>query len=225
VTEALQNEWHEILTGEMMLLGLLSRIFYNYPDKKERLWLQSLIAEDVFSEAPFASQEEATRTGLQLLQDWGRQGLMDQAFDDLQGDYTRLFIGPGSVIAPPWESVYFSDEKLTFQEQTLEVRSWYRRFGLEAEKLHQEPDDHIALELLFLSHLASLGLQALEQQDTARFDELLTAQSEFYKKHPSKWVLKWSRLVETNARTDFYKGLSHLVRGAMSGLAETLHTK
>ncbi len=212
----------ETLTGEMLLLNMLGRIFYTYPTNDERTWLQSLIDQDIFSEAPFAAEQEQTKTGLKLFQNWAAQGLSDESFKSLQADYTRLFIGLGDGFAAPWESVYFSEERLVFQQQTLEVRNWYRRFGLEAEKINNEPDDHFGLELLFLSHLAALGIQALNDQDQARFEECWVAQQEFTQQHLGRWALPWCNLVETNARTEFYKGLVTLTRGALSELSELL---
>jgi TorA maturation chaperone TorD len=126
------------------------------------------------------------------------------------------------VLAAPWESVHFGDNRLIFQERTLEVRAWYKRFDLESEKIHQEPDDHIGLEILFLSHLASLGVRALTEQDNNRAEELLNAQRKFMEEHLGAWSLSWCGLVEQHARTDFYKGLAYLTRGAVSELAELL---
>jgi TorA maturation chaperone TorD len=225
MTDPSPFEWQETLTGEMLLMKLLGRVFYSYPENEERTWLQSLIAEDVFSEVPFAADKDETKAGLEFLQKWGKNGIADEAFENMRVDYTRLFIGLDKVIAPPWESVYFGDDRLIFQQRTLEVRAWYRRFELEAERIHQEPDDHIGLELLFLSHLAALGIQALNEQDNARFEELLDAQREFIKKHLGTWALTWCGLVERNAQTDFYKGLAHLTRGALSALSEVLDIK
>ena len=225
MTDPSPLEWQETLTGEILLLKLLSRIFYSYPENDERTWLQSLIDEDVFSNVPFAADKVETKAGLELLRKWGKNRIAGEAFENMRADYTRLFIGLDKVIAPPWESVYFGDDRLIFQQRTLEVRAWYRRFELEAEKIHQEPDDHIGLELLFLSHLATLGIQALNEQDNARFEELLDAQREFIKKHLGAWALTWCGLVERNAQTDFYKGLAHLTRGALSALSEMLDVK
>ncbi|MBU2611430.1 MAG: molecular chaperone TorD family protein [Chloroflexi bacterium] len=225
MTDPSPFEWQETLTGEMLLLELLGRVFYSYPENEERTWLQSLIDEDVFSEVPFAADKDETKASLEFLQNWGKNGIADEAFENMQADYTRLFIGPVKVLAPPWGSVHLGDDRLIFQQRTLEVRAWYKRFGLEAEKIHREPDDHIGLELLFLSHLAALGIQSLNEQDNARFEELLDAQREFFKKHLGLWALTWCGLVEENAQTDFYKGLAHLTRGALSALVEMLDVK
>ena len=137
-----------------------------------------MIEEDIFSEAPFAANDDYTKAGLEFLQKWGKNGISDEIYDKMRAEYTRLFIGLDKVKAPPWELVHLGKDRLIFQERTLEVRAWYKRFGLQAEKLHQEPDDHIGLELLFLSQLAALSIQALTEKDDARFAELLKAQRE-----------------------------------------------
>lgn len=128
-------EWKEYLAGEMLLLGLLGRAWQLYPAAEERLWFQTLIDEEVFSEAPFAASQPDVEQGLRLLQEWSHASLSEDTFDALQGDHIRLFIGPAKVLVAPWESVYFNKERLTFQEQTLEVRGWYRRFGLQSQNL------------------------------------------------------------------------------------------
>lgn len=218
-------EWQEQLTGEILLLSLIGRAVYVYPDEQQRAWLQTLIDGDVFCEAPFAADQYETRMGLEFLQKWAMNGITDEVFSRIQDDYTRLFIGPAKVLAAPWESVYFGDDRLIFQKRTLQVRAWYQRFGLEPERIHQEPDDHIGLEMLFLSHLATLGIQALNEQNSARFEELLDAQRMFMKEHLGAWALAWCSLVEQHAKTDFYNGLSFLTRGAVSALAEMLEIK
>ncbi|MCX6078674.1 MAG: molecular chaperone TorD family protein [Chloroflexi bacterium] len=218
-------EWQEILTGEMLLLGLLGRIIYHYPENQERSWLKSLIDEEIFLESPFGNDNAEIQSGLQLLQKWAGTGLSDEEFLNMQADYTRLFIGFEKVAAPPWESVYFGDDYLIFQQRMLDVRSVYQRFGLEAEKIHQEPDDHIGLELAFMSHLAALGIQALCDQDMARWDELLEGQREFLAIHLGAWAFAWCARVEENAKTDIYQGVALLTRGALSVLAEVLDIK
>ncbi|MBI5301773.1 MAG: molecular chaperone TorD family protein [Chloroflexi bacterium] len=217
----MESNWNELLTGEMLTFGLLSKAFYVYPEKT---WLQSLVEGDIFSEAPFASNQAEVESALELLQAWSR-GISDEALEDVRMDYTRLFIGPGKVLTPPWQSVYFSEERLTFQEETLKVREWYRRFGLQAEKIYQEPDDHIGLELEFIAHLAKLGLRALEQNDKAKFEETLDAQKRFMVEHLLRWAFGWCEQVHAQSHTDFYRGIALLTRGAVREAATILDVK
>jgi TorA maturation chaperone TorD len=212
----------EILTGEVLFFALLGRAIYTYPDDVHRDWLQSLIDEEVFFDVPFAAEQRETQVGLEILQQWAGKGLSRKAFERIQADYTRLFIGPGKVLAAPWESVHFGKEPLIFQPRTLDVRAWYRRFGLETEKLYQEPDDHIGLELIFVSNLATLALKALQDSDQQRLQELLDAQREFASEHLLRWGPAWTKLVKKHAATDFYRGIAHLTHGSLLALAETL---
>ena len=178
------DEWKVILLGETLLLGVLGKAIQDAPNKE---WMQSLIDEDIFSESPLESKNQDIETGLSYLQVWSqenREGISDERFIDLQADYTRLFVGTGKAIVPSWESVYFNKDGMLFQEQTIQVRQWYRRFGLESEKLNTEPDDHIGLELSFLAYLAQLGLKALDENNAARFEQILQAQRQFISEHP-----------------------------------------
>lgn len=215
------KQQREQYLGETLLLGLLGRLIYQYPDREQRDWFQALTEPDTFSEAPLETDQKDIIAGLELLQTWATQGLQDDTYLEMQADFTRLFIGVGKVIAAPWESVYFNEDRLTFEEETLQVRQWFRRFGLEAEKLFNEPDDHIGLELTFLANLTSQALEALDGDDTEKFDSLIQARNEFLTEHLLKWGFRWCDLVTENARTDFYKGIGLLTRGTLSYLAET----
>lgn len=219
------NDWQAVLLGESLLLGVLSKTIQNTPDRQ---WLQTLIDEDVFSESPLDAICLELQEGLAILQSWSeanRSGISDEQFLNLQTDYARLVIGPAQPLAPPWESVYFNEDRMIFQEQTVQVRNWYRQFGLEPEKLHQEPDDHVGLELSFLVYLAGLGLQALEAQDEVALQNSIEAQHRFLCEHPVKWVPAWCARVEQYARSDFYRGLGRTIRGALLVLASTFDVK
>lgn len=218
---AAQRDWLPLLTGEALVCGLLGRLLYAEPDQA---WLQTLAAEAVFDDIPFGADQPEVVAGLELLQAWGqehRAGLSDEDFASLRGDYARLFQGPGKLLAAPWESAQMTAERQLFQGPTLQVRGWYRRFGLEAARLHTEPDDHIGLELSFLAHLAQLGLEALAQGDEPRLNETLSAQRDFLKAHPLRWTPLWCEQVERHARTDFFRGVARVARGVLAELAAT----
>jgi TorA maturation chaperone TorD len=220
-----KEELSTTLIGEMLLFGLLGKVLYAQPDKS---WLQSLIDEDVFAEVPFGGEQPDVVRGLELLAQWSagsREGISDDTFLDLRADYTSLFVGTGRVLAPLWESVYFSEARMVFQEETIQVRKWYRRFNLEPEKLNAEPDDHIGLEIAFVSHLANLALQALDQGDDARLEELLAAQRQFMSEHLLRWGPSFCDLVEKHAKTDFYRGLARLTLGALRASAAWLEVE
>ncbi len=219
------SDWRSFLTGEALVLSLLGKLLYAYPD---RAWLRSLITERVFEDFPLETEQPDIIAGLGLLETWthnNRSDFSNEAFEEVKADYTRLFIGLSDVLAPPWESVYLSREHLLFQEQTLQVRTWYARFGLEAEKLHSEPDDHIGLELSFLAHLAKLSLDGLDQKDGESFKRLIDAQRDFLLEHPLKWVPAWCRLVQEHGQTDLYRGAALASQGMLVDVASVLGIK
>lgn len=216
-----QEQWIERLTGEFLLFGLLGKCLHNNPNRGN---LDQLTDEDIFSEAPFAADQPATAKGLGLLQRWAKAYAADPEalLGDVQSDYTRLFMQVAGLPVAPWESVYYSEERLVFQESTLDVRRWYRRFGLEPINLHKEPDDHIGLELLFIAHLARLALKATQEDSTTDLERPLEAQRGFCKEHLLIWAPVWCDLMLEHARTDYYRGLALLVRGALTELANVL---
>jgi putative dimethyl sulfoxide reductase chaperone len=208
--------------GETLLFGLLGKILYAELD---RAWLDFLIQDDVFAESPLGTAQQEIQHGLELLGRWSaenRGGISEEEFKELQSDKLRLFIGLDRVVAPVWESVYFNENRLVFQKQTLQVREWYARFGLQLENINKEPDDHIGLEMIFVAHLASLSLSAIEKGDQKELDELLQAQRDFLSEHLLRWGPAWAKLVQQHASTDFYRGIAHLTRGALLAVVETL---
>ena len=216
------EDWIEALTGESLLLDLLGKILYTAPDRE---WIEALLQGDLFSEVPFGDEQPLVQQGSQMMQAWCQKNqvpLSDQILANLQEDYLRLFIGLEKVLAPVWESVYFNEEHLVFQEQTLQVRRWYQRYGVEIERLHQEPDDHIALELMFVAHLAQYSLESLERGDEDEFEASLAAQRQFLSEHLLRFAPAWYRLVETHAATDFYRAVGRLIWGGLQAVADLL---
>ena len=209
-----------ILASEILTLGLLGKLLYEYPQKE---FYTQLIEERVLDEIPFESNP-SLQEGMDLIQKWTHEHAPagdDGWFDTLLHDYTRLFIGPDKVLAPPWESVFVQEGRLVFTETTLEVRQWYRRFGLELENLHKEPDDHIGLELAFIANLATQAGQALEAGQEAEYQRLMQAQADFYQAHLGRWAVPYFDQLFEYARTDYFRGLGRLGRGVIYAL-ETL---
>lgn len=217
--------WQTQLTGEVLLFSLLGKILYEVPARE---WLQPLIDNEVFTEAPFAETQPDVTAGLDLLAAWchtySHTNPSQDVLKEIQVDYTNLFTGMRKHPIAPWESVYFNEERLVFQEQTRDVRAWYRRYGLEVLNVQKEPDDHIGLEMMFVAHLAQLGLSALDAEDDLQFTQMLTAQRDFLSKHLFLWAPLWCEQMLEFAQTDFYRGLALLVRGSLLELSVLLAT-
>ncbi|MFO7681791.1 MAG: molecular chaperone TorD family protein [Chloroflexota bacterium] len=182
--------------------------------------------EELFTEAPFAEQQVDVIQGLALLEKWSQdyqRDVIQAALTDLKADYTRLFTGMAKVPVAPWESVYFTEERLVFQAQTQKVRAWYHQYGLEIASDYKEPEDHIGLEMIFIGHLAKVGLAALAANDQAGFEQAVAAQRNFATNHLFLWAPLWCDLMNQHAKTDFYRGLALVVHGALIELATVLN--
>ena len=145
--------------------------------------------------------------------------------DEREADYRQLFVGPGTITAPPWESVHRDDEGLMFQEQTMNVRHAYGEFGLQAPALNKEPDDHIGLELAFVGELAVTALNAAEAGDVVGQSTLLDGMVSFCEQHLAAWGPRLSELIVAEARTDLYRAVGHLLVGSIEAFGTILGTE
>ncbi len=216
------EKWTEMLTGESLLLAVLGKILYTAPNRD---WLESLVQSDLFVEPPFGENHPLVKQGFEMMQNWCAQNsdrLSKEEYTALQDDFLRLFIGLDTVLAPVWESVYFNEDHLVFQQQTFEVRNWYRRYGAEIENFRKEPDDHIGLELIFVAYLAQRALEDLNNQDESSFEENITAQRQFMDEHLLRFAPAWYDLVEEHAKTTFYQAIGYIIRGALQSAEEML---
>ena len=189
-------------------------------DEPRGEWLGRLAADEVFAELPYAQDNEDAEAGRALVEAW-LATCDEAALEAARSDYMALFVGPGTPLAPPWESVCrHKDEALVFQKEPLEVRAAYQELGLQVEKLHHEPDDHIAYELEFLAVAAQQAADAAEAGDDGRAAEAEAALRDFLERHLSRWGFAWADMVLEHANTDLYHGLALLVKGCLQEACE-----
>ncbi len=185
------------------------------PPKDEELILGTL-GDAVMGWALPAS--ESTERGLNLLGDclaaWDSSTLCE-----LEADFNRLFIGPGRLLAPPWESVYRGVDRMLFDQHTLAVRQTYANFGLQVAHWGHEPDDHLGLEFLFLGHLCEQGHHAETVGDLEAAQVLHEARRHFLGDHMTRWIPACLDLVRRHARTAYYQGQARLAADCLA-LAE-----
>ena len=135
----------------------------------------------------------------------------DAALQKLQAEYMVLFLGPGEPLAPPWESMYRTPERLLFGPPAFQVREAMARFGVEAAAKYRQPEDHMGLEIMLLSAAseAAAAIPGTDWKESARW------QGEFIKGHPLAWIDDWERDASAHGPTGFYGALIGLVRGVL----------
>lgn len=129
--------------------------------------------------------------------------------EELEVEYCRLFVGPGHVEVPPYESVYRQHDisiqaGLVMGESAVEVKEKYQQAGLQiAEDFHDMPD-HIAVEILFLAYLEAMA--SIHPEDS--YQEY---KQRFINEHLGQWVEPFAREVREHSRHPWYTFASYLL--------------
>ena len=122
----------------------------------------------------------------------------------LRQEYTDLFIGPHALPAPPWESVYLSRERALFLEDTLTIRNLYRAEGLIPKEYPLVADDHLSLEIAFMSSLAENALGAYMENCKDIQHHKLQVSKSFLVDHLTIWIPLFTKLLQQQKTTVFY---------------------
>lgn len=133
----------------------------------------------------------------------------ESRLEAISDEYTKLFIGPGHLDAPPWESPYVGKEGLLFQESTLKVRYEYADSGYLPQDYPRVADDHIALMMDYMAHMAKRSAEAYSgapADDITADDssDLAVKQSRFIENHLLNWVPEYARKIEKAGISEFY---------------------
>nr|WP_241698291.1 molecular chaperone TorD family protein [Flaviflexus huanghaiensis] len=143
-----------------------------------------------------------------------------ESVSDIRRDHNLLYGVTATAKVPPYESVHRNQDRLVFDKETLEVRAEYRKLGLQAPKLNQEPDDHIGLEFNFIAQSCLRSLDALDQGSTTDASRYYGIGAVFMHQHINEWVPQMLEQAAEAAETHFYSGVMYLSLGAISAYAE-----
>lgn len=204
-----------LLEIRLCIYDLLRCTFIQEPTREFLTTVKnSIIAADF----PFTRESESIFEGINQVKDYIYQNdiLSESAYNSLHWDYTRLFIGPDELPAPPWESAYCNEERLLFQKETLEVRGAYLKYSFLPVEFGTEADDHLGLELDFMFRLNELALTEIDNKDWKLLKQILTDQKLFLEEHLLKWVPALCNDIVNDARTEFYRGMANLLRGFLT---------
>ncbi|HZJ84238.1 MAG TPA: molecular chaperone TorD family protein [Syntrophomonadaceae bacterium] len=199
-----------LLEARALTYKIISTGFIKPPDAQ---LIKLTCQEKLFESFPLKLNTEGFLYGLDQLKLWCNQINTEQIGEvvaELKNDFNQLFVGPHHLMAPPWESVYLTEEKLTFDRITLNVREFYRRHGLEFTLINREPDDHFAVELEFMEQLINRQIQHIKRNQYEDAFFLIREQEAFLKLHLIKWTPLFTHSVLESAQTDYYQGLARL---------------
>lgn len=196
----------DLLDGLAAAASILATILLEPPDDA---LLARLAAVDLPREWPLppASDVAVLRSALEAV-----STLTHANTAELVADHMALFDAPGHSLANPYESVRCDPEHLMYGARTLAVRSLYARHGLAVPRPTQVADDHLGLELGFVSHLALRALDAAEAEDLDAHDVALGTLAMFAEEHVLQIADDVAADVLTHASTDYYRGWAVLIQ-------------
>lgn len=139
---------------------------------------------------------------------------------DMAVDYARIFLSAGvydGLTAEPYESVFTSEDNLLMQEARDEVVAIYRSQGVSVDPELHMPEDHLGLELDFVSTMAGRIAQAIREADEKSIgyeyaSELVGVQRDFMEKHILNWIDMLIEKVDEFAALPIYPALMRIVR-------------
>ena len=213
------TELSEKLVAQYLAYSFLGKAFFEDPTVE---LFNTLKEEALFADWPLEGSNNTMQAGLDILQPYCDQW-DEAAIQEVKGDYARLFIGPNHLLAPPWESVYRSEERLLFEKETLQVRAMYRQYGLALPSDCLQPDDHFGLEMFFVAHLCRLGLNAIENEEKSILENVQQTLADFFEEHICQWADLFLADVKTNAITPYYQGLAVLTSGCIAHTKASWH--
>lgn len=192
--DALQLE--ALLLSRAYLYTLFNKLFGGTPDADVLDALFGQTTADVLDEFSGNSPElVALGQVLAGLREQDRAALLDAARDE----YTRIFIGPNSLPASPYESPYRGEHDMgLFQGNTVVVRRAYHAQGLRLKREQAIPDDHVAAMCGFLAELGKRSLVAQRGGMYAALAEGLRAQEQFVHDHMSGWIEVFAKSVRNS---------------------------
>jgi len=121
--------------------------------------------------------------------------------------YTRLFLGPPSVLAPPYASFYLDKNSSVMGPSTIQLIQLYRAAGLRLDDDFKEMPDHIAVILEFLYYLLfkeNLADGSRASEETARLEKMRLG---LLDKYLFPWVPRFCRLITAADEHPFYNAL------------------
>jgi len=127
----------------------------------------------------------------------------------LHEDYLRLFVRPLPALAPAFESLYIKEIADTTGYNSSSVTEFYESYGWVSKFKAKINDDHIGIELLFLTLLID---KYMILDDDACQGEMRKEIRRFINHHILSWVPQWNKKIQESASTLSFKGIANLIQ-------------
>jgi anaerobic sulfite reductase subunit A len=202
-------EIQKVLEARANMYAFLSRMYLEEPPVE---MVRDIVSGKFPIPYSLGSFNEELKEGLKMLGEFVEGAEKDEKklLDQLTWEYTDLFIGPSRLIVIPYESGYTKKAEKTIPD----IKKMYRRAGISKSENVHEREDHIALELEYMSYLCRKELEAFKTNK--RGFEYLEIQKEFLNQHLMNWVPNFCEDILKHRKSNFYKSIAKITKGFLA---------
>lgn len=137
-----------------------------------------------------------------------------QCQDALIEDFFRLFAITGLPLAPAYGSIYIKRNTDAY-ESSEKVTEFYESYGWQFRSRTAISDDHLGIELLFLTSL--IDKYMMTDDEPCRL-EMRKEIRRYIMQHLLSWVPEWNEDIQEHAHTQCYKGIGTLIHASIEDL-------
>jgi putative dimethyl sulfoxide reductase chaperone len=194
---------HNILKGYNMLLYFAGSMIMYEPSEEcvVDFWKNGILKNLPVS----STNPNFMKAASQLRESCSDQDLCGKMLRD---DYTRLFSRLEQPLAHAYESFYRGNGRAASDFKMNNVTEFYDSYGWESRLRKKIKDDHLGMELLFLTILVE---KYLDFDDEACKSEMRNEIRRFIDHHIFTWIHKWNNKIQSESNTLCYKGIGTLI--------------
>jgi putative dimethyl sulfoxide reductase chaperone len=193
-----RDQNHNILKGYNLLLYFAGSMIMYEPNEEciVDFWQQGILTKLPIS----SSNPNFAKAASQL-----RDSCADKSMclKNMKEDFNRLFNNNGSALAPAYESLYNHE-----LEQGQNVSQFYDSYGWVSKYKGKIKDDHLGIELLFLTLLVE---KYFVLDDQVCVVEMRGEIRRFIDQHIFPWIRFWNHKMQEQSVTLCYKGIATLI--------------
>lgn len=185
-------------------LELVNFLIDAFADVPSEAFVETICSEDVL--LPDGSGDEDLDRGFAALETFieaNRDRDAAAVRDDLEREFTRLFVGPRPPILP--HETYYREDTDFRGAGLAEVEASYGAAGWSPPDDYPEENDYVAVELAFLRDLI--------RRQRAGYEETLGYQRVFHEEHLSEWIPDLAADIRERTDERFYEAVASILEG------------
>jgi putative dimethyl sulfoxide reductase chaperone len=206
----IENRQNNILKGYTMLLYFAGSMITYEPSEE---CIVDFLKNGIVKTLPVSSSNpNFIKAASQLRQSCDDSTLCGRS---LREDFIRLFSRPEMKLAPAIESLYHNSLNDLTGKQAESASEFYNSYGWVSKFRGKIQDDHLGVELLFLTRLID---KFLDLDDKVCRVEMKNEIIRFIDNHILSWVSEWNQNIQANSNTLTFKGIGTLILACVEDL-------